>query len=181
MDAFAAFRQALESLQAEIEQTQAVRAHAQQQVEKCDQLLQELQAEYHGIESYVQRHEPPPLEEFRQEPTSSVAAGPVADGWDINRVEAVARVLSEASRPLSPGEIVEALSQVGRSDTMKDVAAALSHLKKRGRADNVSRGRWVYGKRPNEVVEVQDEVWLLQPEEEEEEEEETSIVTVTTT
>jgi hypothetical protein len=178
MDALAPFRQALDDLRAEIEQTKAERARAQEQVDRCDQHLQEMQAEYQGIASYVQRHEHQPQEQVQEESTSRVAAGPVADGWEINRVEAVARVLGEASEPLSPGEIVEALSEVGRSDTMKDVAAALSHLKKRGRADNVSRGRWVYGERPKEVVEVQEEVWLLDPEEVEEEEE-TGIVTTT--
>jgi hypothetical protein len=177
MDTLAPFRQALDNLRAEIEQTKAERARAQEQVERCDQHLQEMQAEYHGIASYVQRREHQPQEKVQEEPTSSVAAGPVADGWDINRVEAVARVLGEASEPLSPGEIVEVLSQIGRSDTMKDVAAALSHLKKRGRADNVSRGRWVYGERPKEVVEVQEEVWIFDAQEEEEEE--PSIVTTT--
>jgi hypothetical protein len=176
-DALAHFRQALEDLRAEIEQTKAERARAQELVDRCDQHLQEMQAEYHGIESYVQRHEHQPQERVQEGPTSSLAPGPVADGWDINRVEAVARVLGEATEPLSPGEIVEALSRVGRVDTMKDVAAALSHLKRRGRADNVSRGRWVHGERPKEVVEVQEEVWILDPEEEEEEE--PSIVTTT--
>jgi multidrug resistance efflux pump len=143
MDTLAPFRQALENLRAEIEQKKAERAHAQQQVEACDQHLEEMQAEYQGIESYVRRHRQQDQQEVEDEPASEPAGGP-ADGWDIDRTEAVARVLSESEEPMSPGDIVKALAQVGRDDSMKDVAAALTHLKlKRHRAMNVSRGRWI--------------------------------------
>ena len=143
MDPLAFFRQALEGLQAEIAQVAAERLRAQQQVEACDRQLEQLRAEQKGIESYVQRHEHQDQQVTENE--RAVEPMPVhdpADGWGINRAEAVARVLIEAGEPLSPGAIVDALGRVGRSDTMKDVAAALSHLKKRHRAMNVSRGPW---------------------------------------
>ncbi len=170
MNPLPAFREALQGLQAEIEQVETKRSRAQQQVEACTQELERLRAEYQGIESYVNRHKP----QDQPDPGSTSAAESVveprsehangansANGWQLlNRVEAVARILREADGPLSPGDIVEALEQVGRDDTMRDVAAALSHLKKKGRrAENVSRGRWVFAEDRNEPVEVQEEVW----------------------
>jgi hypothetical protein len=155
MDTLASFHQALLDLRAEIEQTKAERARAQQQVEASDRHLEKLDREYQGIESWLRRHEraqPVPVGEHEREP--QVEAEPEvqaketpsapADGWDINRIEAVSRVLVEAGEPLSPADIVAALARVGRDDSVKDVAAALTHLKiKRHRAENVSRGRWV--------------------------------------
>jgi len=169
------FRQALAGLQAEIEQTVAARKEAERQVRACDDQLERLRAEYEGIQSYVQRHEP--QQETMAKPAVESVVHAIANGWDINRVEAVVRVLAESNEPLSPGTIVEALSRVGRRDTMKDVAAALSHLKKRGRATNVSRGMWVHAEGKNEPVEVQQDVWLLSPDDTEEDD--TSFVTTT--
>jgi len=169
------FHRALEGLQAEIEQAVAARMEAERQVQACDRQLERLRAEYQGIESYVQRHEPRDQQETNGGPVVEPTVDARADGWDTNRVEAVARMLSESSEPLSPGTIVEALSRVGRRDTMKDVAAALSHLKKRGRATNVARGMWVHAEGKNEPVEGQQDVWLLSPDDTEEDD--TSFVT----
>jgi hypothetical protein len=153
MDALTSFREALRSLEGEIEEAQAERAQAADALAACDRRLEELRAEQHGIESYVRRHDPAAIQ---------------ADGWKITRIEAVARVLKESDTPLSPGEIVDALVQVGRTDEMKDVAAALSHLKKRGRATNVTRGLWVHAEGRNEPAEVQGDVWTLPPDDDEE-------------
>ena len=147
MDDLNAFRQALEGLRAEMEQVKADREQAMDLVDTCERRLEQIQVEYDGIESWLRRHAQPEQQEAKEAEDQPAAEAPEeapADGWAINRVEAVARVLREATEPLSPGIIVELLSRVGRSDDMKDVAAALSHLKKRGRATNVSRGMWVH-------------------------------------
>jgi hypothetical protein len=43
---------------------------------------------------------------------------------------------------MTPAEIKDVLHKAGRDDEYRDVAAALSHLKSRGRANNVARGVW---------------------------------------
>src|SRR6266511_4232697 len=98
----------------------------------------ELEDERAGIASYVRRHEG---NQGSHIPWS--ATEPESDWSSLPRSEAVARVLAEASVPNSPAEIADALRAVGRNDDYRDVAAALSHLKSRGRAKNVSRGSWV--------------------------------------
>jgi hypothetical protein len=129
---------ALEALDAELADAQAERAAAEAQLHACEQRVQTLEAERAGIASYVRRHEG---NQGSHIPWS--ATEPESDWSSLPRSEAVARVLAEASVPNSPAEIADALRAVGRNDDYRDVAAALSHLKSRGRAKNVSRGSWV--------------------------------------
>jgi chromosome segregation ATPase len=138
MDMLASFRQALETLAAELAEAEVERSRAEQQLQACERRIESLRAEHRGIESYLRRHDLQNRADREIEPEVPT----IADGWDINRVEAVARVLTTTGETLSPGDIVDKLAAVGRNDTMKDVAAALSHLKKRHRAVNVSRGLW---------------------------------------
>jgi len=120
---------ALEGLDAEIAQAEAERAEAEARLHEWEHHMQTLQAERTGIASYLRRHE---------------SGSELANEWiSLPRSEAVARVLAQAGAAKSPTEIAEALEAMGRDDDYRDVAAALSHLKSRGRAKNVSRGLWM--------------------------------------
>ena len=176
MDDLAIIRQVRDRIRAEITKTKADRDRAQREVEAKDQYLEKLHSELQGFESYLQRHPESETETsqavvpahtmtFGQDgdrssppPDTMTLGQPIKEGWDIPRIEAVSRVLREADQPLSPSDIVEALAWVGRDDTMKDVAAALTHLKlKRHRADNVARGLWVHVEGRNDPVPVDSE------------------------
>src|SRR6266496_2204825 len=120
---------ALEGLDAEIAQAEAERAEAEARLHEWEHHMQTLQAERTGIASYLRRHE---------------SGSELANEWiSLPRSEAVARVLAQAGAAKSPTEIAEALEAMGRDDDYRPVGAALSHLKSRGRAKNVSRGSWV--------------------------------------
>jgi hypothetical protein len=61
----------------------------------------------------------------------------------LNRQEAVYKVLSEAARPLTNGEIIEALRGHGRtSDTLPLAGAAMAALKRKGLVESHTRGVW---------------------------------------
>jgi head-tail adaptor len=139
---------ALDGLDAEIAQADAERAEAEARLRACEHRVQMLQAERTGIASYIRRHEgnqPSLVADSGSEPTNDWIALP--------RSEAVARVLAETGAPKSPAEIAEALHAIGRDDDYRDVAAALSHLKSRGRAKNVSRGLWALVTETTEDIE----------------------------
>jgi hypothetical protein len=129
---------ALDGLNAEIAQAEAERVEVEARLRRWEQRVQMLQAERAGIASYIRRHE-------GNQASRATDSGPeLASDWiSLPRSDAVARVLAETGAPKSPAEISEALQANGRDDDYRDVAAALSHLKSRGRAKNVARGLWV--------------------------------------
>jgi hypothetical protein len=62
---------------------------------------------------------------------------------ELTRTDAIERVLTMAGgRALSPTEVTEHLTKVGRSDAVHHVGAALSYLNSRKRVRSLGRGRW---------------------------------------
>lgn len=81
----------------------------------------------------------------------------------LNRMEAVARVLAEADRPLSPKEITDLLHEHGRTDDKTNlVSAALNYLVKKGRVHSEGRGNWRAGPPTVHIVEADDAIASLQ-------------------
>src|SRR6266568_84770 len=103
--------------------------------------LAPLHAALEGLDAEIAQAE---AERAEAEARLHESGSELANEWiSLPRSEAVARVLAQAGAAKSPTEIAEALEAMGRDDDYRDVAAALSHLKSRGRAKNVSRGSWV--------------------------------------
>lgn len=78
---------------------------------------------------------------------ASAASPAAANEWlELQRTEAVERVLREAGRPLALAAIASTLAEHGRrEDSVRYVSAALSHLRRKvGTAQNLGRGVWTY-------------------------------------
>jgi hypothetical protein len=140
---------ALEALTTEVEQAEAARAQAKAVLQASEMRLLQLRREREGIESYIKRHQqrdafPPMSADDYLSPT-------------LPRSEAVAQVLGEGDGPMTPAEIKDVLHKAGRDDEYRDVAAALSHLKSRGRANNVARGVWELVTEPQEIAQEEGE------------------------
>jgi len=58
------------------------------------------------------------------------------------RVSAIEQILDDASGSLTPSQIHEQLDALGRTDTRRDIAAALSYLAANGRAQRTGPGQW---------------------------------------
>jgi hypothetical protein len=70
----------------------------------------------------------------------------------LTRSDAVERVLAEASKPLSPTDITEALADKGREDSAAAVSATLAYLKTSKRAAQQGRGQWMQPGRSHAVA-----------------------------
>ncbi len=91
------------------------------------------------------------------DPSSVMAAGFVSIGmlvafligkyqdWQRDKkATAVARVLREAQVPVHRSTIFDALTRLGRTDTLADVSAALAYLKGKGTVEPVGDGYWAW-------------------------------------
>lgn len=136
----APLRAVLESLDSEVAQAEAERVEAEEVLRRCEQRVQTLQTERSGIESFIRRHEG--FGTFVGSHSADPGNASDESRAPIPRTEAVAEVLAEAEGAMAPADIQRRLHDAGRDDTYRDVAAALSHLKSRGRATNVARGLW---------------------------------------
>lgn len=84
------------------------------------------------------------------EQQAKAAAPPLAQEtetaeWSaLSRTDATLRALADADHPVGPTEIVDILRSHGRSDdTIHLISAALSYLKRRGKAGTIGHGQWV--------------------------------------
>jgi hypothetical protein len=117
-------------LDRELEHKQGRLAEAQAVVEELHTQVEQLTAERRALLAAIAR----------------VRGGVVATGqrWlDLSRTDAVEAVLREATEALAPAQITEQLLAHGRNDKADLVSAALSYLKRLGRAESPSYGRWV--------------------------------------
>jgi hypothetical protein len=61
------------------------------------------------------------------------------------RTDAIAALLEQTGRPMSPAEMSEVLMSRGRKeDTARLVSASLSHLRRQGRVESAGHGVWVH-------------------------------------
>jgi hypothetical protein len=80
-----------------------------------------------------------------QQITSEPESIPLEEEWRmLGKTDAVKRVLAEATKPLSPSEIVVTLKSVGlpQGDS-ESVRGALAYLKRKGKANFISRSQWI--------------------------------------
>ena len=115
--------------------------------------LEEVRLERRGLELALRRQQggdaspplaglPPPDEEVSL-PLPD-APQPAGDWARLNQTEAVAKVLAEATTPLSAREVADRLAAVGMpQDNTDAVRGGLAYLKRKGRATFHSRGQWV--------------------------------------
>jgi len=105
-----------------------------------------LVAEVEGLKLALQRHggavEQPKAEELST-PTHRLADLPNRPLVELSRPAAIKKILSGASRPMSPTELLEQLRETGRdNDHAHVVSAALSNLQAKGQVERVARGQW---------------------------------------
>lgn len=126
-------------LDAALAETTAIIEEKRATLRELTDEIELLETERKGLELAIRRR----LGRPAVEPTSPTTPAPVA--WTkITRLDAVERVLAQTDRPMSPSEIAARLSALGRQgDTGNYVAAALSHLKRKGLVRKERRGEWI--------------------------------------
>ena len=75
-------------------------------------------------------------------------AGEIGEWRRLPRTEAIERIFAEVGTPLHRTDLHERLMLKGRIDSLGALSAALSYLKREGRAQSLGRGRWLVGSQP---------------------------------
>ncbi len=85
-------------------------------------------------------------EELREVGPPTIVKAQVAEAtidWvGLDRTEAVLAVLARSISPMSPAQVQEELVRLGRNDGYDVVGSTLAHLKRTGRVEQPSRGRY---------------------------------------
>ena len=110
-------------------------ATAREQQQSLIAHIESLEAEAHGLELAVARHNGHGAE-------AAVVRSEVSNWRKMSRTDAILQILEESSQPLGPAEITAALHAQGRNDRRDPVAAALAYLKTKNRVHHVDYGKW---------------------------------------
>jgi hypothetical protein len=144
-------KDALAQQQAKEARVRQLREGVAAELARIDSELDEITADVTVLSRLVARYEGGAVTSSAQVTVQIPMTDSQSDAvWQsLPRMNAVERVLHEASGPVSPARVGDVLLEHGRDDTSKNIHAALGHLKLKGRATQSGRGLWIPLNRAN--------------------------------
>lgn len=126
-------------------------AAAEAAVKDAQERVEAIRAERYGLQLALARlreQSPDPKERRPSKFAAGVAAAAavltVTHWRQMDRTDAIVKVLQDAGKPIHRTAIVARLHEHGRDDTIELVSAALAYLKKKMRVMNYGNGYWSF-------------------------------------
>ena len=117
-----------------LKDAEAMLARLEAERTKLDERVQSIRIEIRGLRSARDRY-------LTQDPKTSE---PGDEDWtSMPRTTAVYKMLEIVDRPASPTDITNLLIEVGRTDEVNPVGAALAYLHQHKKVKSLGRGQWV--------------------------------------
>jgi len=145
-------KEALTQQQAKQVRLRQMRESVAAELTRLEGELEEVTADVAVLSRLVARYEGGIVPPGAQDGVPALAPEGQADALDwqhLPRMQAVERVLHEASEPVGRPYIHQVLLDRGRDDPPDTIQAALGHLKLKGRATQSGRGLWIPLNRAN--------------------------------